>query len=159
MRYEHDDPPPETCFRRWHHYREYWVVFRLTFPSQIFWLVVYLLAFLVFAPKVMGEEGHELHHPVYVDWVSKEGRSCCNNQDCRPLKDSEVRYVDGQPEMKIEASWCPVQPKHYLKTGKSPDWEKAHGCVQLVVNYEYAPATKDESPCWRLLCFTPKGGF
>jgi hypothetical protein len=56
--HDDDDPPPNpassTAEDWWRWTAEYRTVFRLTFPTQIFWLVIYLVAFLLVAPKVMS---------------------------------------------------------------------------------------------------------
>jgi len=41
-KYDHDDPPPKAVTTS-----EYWHVFRLTFPTQLFWLAVYGLIVLL----------------------------------------------------------------------------------------------------------------
>lgn len=64
MEYDIDDDPPFVQAPRldhdwWRWTAEYRTVFRLTFPTQIFWLCVYLVLFLVVAPKVYGHELEE----------------------------------------------------------------------------------------------------
>jgi hypothetical protein len=43
----------------------------------------------------------------------------------------------------------PVKPEHYIIKGKSPDWNKAHACINHKSFYT--------NPCDALLCFTGKG--
>lgn len=61
MEYDIDDPIPYVRTPLieqdwWIRTAEYRTVFRLTFPTQVFWLVIYLFLFLVVAPKVYGHE-------------------------------------------------------------------------------------------------------
>lgn len=129
------------------------------------WLAIFMLACVFVVSLTFLKTGkawaHELHHHEatvnYNNWVNNEDKGCCNNQDCRPAADTEVRYSP-RTEVKIEGKWCPVLSKHYLKKGNAPDWNTNHVCVRI----EYAgddmggtpaPAT---DPCERLLCFQPK---
>ena len=91
-------------------------------------------------------------HDFYSNWTNKEGRGCCNNQDCDKLADENERFKDNRLEVKIENTWCEVQPKHYLKTGNAPNWDSAHICV--LHNYN-----NSLSPCERFLCYQPKPKF
>lgn len=96
---------------------------------------------------------HDLHngsqHVSYQNWINKDGRGCCNNQDCRPASDDEIQF---SPVLKvrIDGQWCPVLPQHYLKQGNAPDWQANHVCISLNASL---PA------CERLLCFQPKPLF
>lgn len=57
LEYDADDPPQvEEWSDWWRATAEYRTVFRLTWPTQIFWLIIYCIAFLFIAPKVFGEE-------------------------------------------------------------------------------------------------------
>jgi hypothetical protein len=109
-------------------------------------------AFLLAAP-VFAQHNHSDHHDVYRTWKSPRApQSCCNEQDCSGIDDSEVRQTAAGTQVRIDGEWCPVLSMHYLipGSGKSPDWAVNHACVR-----KYSAA----SPCERLLCFMPKGGF
>lgn len=94
---------------------------------------------------------HNAGHNDYQYWSSQKVANCCNNQDCMALDDSSVRDgLDGQ-EVKIGNLWCPVEQRHRLIRGKSPDWSANHACI--------SPWTANPNQCERLLCFTGKGLF
>jgi hypothetical protein len=64
--------------------------------------------------------------------------------------DNEWRETSEGTEVKISGRWCLVLPEHRIIRGKSPDWSKAHACVQPDVKY----STGRKTPCERLLCFS-----
>jgi hypothetical protein len=112
-----------------------------------------LVATLVLCPLgAFAQDNHHLHHAYYQNWVNKQDKGCCNNQDCGELKDENERMTRDGIEVRIEGEWCPVQAGHYLKRGNAPDWTTSHVCVQR--NYS---GTKT-SACERLLCYQPKPG-
>lgn len=93
----------------------------------------------------------------YSNWRNGQDVSCCNNQDCNPQPDREVRYSP-RVEVRVEGEWCEVKPHHYLKRGNAANANVAHVCVQKV----YADGVEVQaqgSPCERLLCFQPKPLF
>lgn len=98
-----------------------------------------------------AEDGHAMFHAYYQNWLNADGQGCCNNQDCHPIADKDVREVPTL-EVRVGGEWCPVLPRHYLRTGNAPDWSTAHVCVLSNASYQY------KSPCERLLCFQPKPG-
>jgi hypothetical protein len=55
------DPPLKTedWTDLWNSTAEYRTVFRLTWPTQLFWLVIYLAAFAFIAPRAFGHEFEE----------------------------------------------------------------------------------------------------
>lgn len=112
-----------------------------------------ILALLALATAAQAQEHHGRHHPNYNNWVNKEDRGCCNNQDCGELSEQNERATAaGTVEVKIDGEWCPVLPHHYLKRGNAPDWSTSHVCVQ-----KYS-AMANASACQRLLCYQPKPG-
>ena len=112
-----------------------------------------LVATLVLCPLgAAAQEHHALHHAYYQNWVNKQDRGCCNNQDCGELQAENERATASGVEVRIDGQWCPVQPHHYLKQGNAPDWSTSHLCVQ-----KYS-AIANASPCQRLLCYQPKPG-
>jgi hypothetical protein len=116
-------------------------------------LGVFLFFVFGLMPAVAQHNHGEGHHD-YLTWSSTKTDNCCNNQDCGELKDDEWRETNTGIEIKIAEQWCPVRQEHFIIRGKSPDWSKAHACIQADVNF----STGRKSPCERLLCFaaTPK---
>jgi hypothetical protein len=115
-----------------------------------FLLIVCTLAVVV----LHRAAGHEVHkgaqHVNYSNWTNKLKRSCCNDGDCHPIADGNVR-ISNRTEVFIEGVWCEVMFYHYLATGNAPDWSTAHVCVRSGYG--------DEGPCERLMCFQPKPLF
>lgn len=112
-----------------------------------------LILLLSVAPAI-AQEHHAQHHDVYRNWINKNDKGCCNNQDCGELADQDERTTPaGGIEVRVEGVWCPVQAFHYLKKGNAPNWSTAHVCVQKVV---VPGAVK---VCDRLLCYQPKPGI
>jgi hypothetical protein len=117
-----------------------------------------------------AQEHHEGHHggvpggtharwhaKYYINWVNKEGKGCCNNQDCGELPDGDQRVTsEGMIEVRIhgvgvasgQTAWCPVLLKHYLASGNAPNWNTAHICVS---DYYHG-----KTPCEQLICYQPK---
>jgi hypothetical protein len=108
-----------------------------------------LLLTLAFVPPASAQHNHAGGHNAYVTWASKKADNCCNNQDCGALQTDEWRETVGGTEVKISGQWCPVRSEHFIISGKSPDWTRAHACILPDVNY----STGRKSPCERLLCF------
>jgi hypothetical protein len=111
----------------------------------------WLVALLVVIPLgANAQEHHERHHAYYQNWVNKQDRGCCNNQDCGELREENERTTSAGVEVRIDGEWCPVKPYHYLKTGNAPNWAISHVCVSK----SYSGLKL--SPCDRLLCYQPK---
>jgi hypothetical protein len=106
--------------------------------------------FLLSATVSVAQHNHAQGHNDYAAWASKKAGNCCNNTDCGELRDDEWRETAEGLEVRISGQWCPVLPEHFIIRGKSPDWSKAHVCIQPDVNY----STGRKTPCERLLCFT-----
>ena len=111
------------------------------------WIVLLLL---LFATESVAQHNHAQGHNDYAAWASKKASNCCNNMDCGELRDDEWRETAEGTQVKISGQWCPVLPEHFVIRGQSPDWSKAHVCVQPDVKY----STGRKTPCERLLCFT-----
>ena len=50
VEYDHDDPPPPVRARA----KQFWYVFIITLPANLFWLVVYVVAFTWLVPLLKG---------------------------------------------------------------------------------------------------------
>ena len=107
-------------------------------------------AYTTFVGLAYGEDRHAQGHVDYSTWASKKTGNCCSNQDCHYLNDEEWQENDTGTQVRIEGQWCPVLSEHWLVEGRSPDWEHAHACISP----KYPGNT--QSPCERLLCFTPR---
>jgi hypothetical protein len=114
------------------------------------WLLVAPLALWPFCAQ--AQEHHERHHAYYQNWVNKQDKGCCNNQDCGELSENNERATADGVEVKIDGVWCPVKSWHYLKQGNAPDWSTSHVCVRK--NY----TGLNTAACDRLLCYQPKPG-
>lgn len=112
------------------------------------------ICFFVVLPFGTTAQEHHQHHNTYQGWASEVTNNCCNNQDCSDIAEDRVRESVHGTEIEISGAWCPVEKKHRIIRGKSPDWSKYHACIQPDVNY----ATGKKPPCERLLCFVTKGG-
>lgn len=119
-----------------------------------------LIALVLVSPAL----AHEEHHPTksdepavnYTDWKNLKDEGCCNNQDCRPIKDDDVQETP-VVKVRIEGKWCPVLKHHFLKKGNAPDWSRNHVCVRNDFNDpEMRGMTNVSDPCARLLCFQPR---
>jgi hypothetical protein len=113
-----------------------------------------LIAPLALWPLVVqAQHNHHQHHAYYQNWVNKQDKGCCNNQDCGELREENERMTHGGIEVRVEGEWCPVQSWHYLKQGNAPNWTTSHVCV-----LKHSGAT-NVSACERLLCYQPKPGI
>lgn len=113
----------------------------------------FVIAVLVLWPLgIEAQENHHRHHTYYQNWVNKQDKGCCNNQDCGELREEDERNTREGVEVRVEGEWCPVQSWHYLKQGNAPDWTTSHVCVLKSSN------TTNVSACQRLLCYQPKPG-
>ena len=101
----------------------------------------------------VGQQHHHRDHLNYKDWFNLRSQSCCNNQDCGQLDETDERTTGTSVEVRVEGIWCPVQAFHYLMKGNAPNWSTAHVCVQKQVVPGAVPV------CSRLLCYQPKPGI
>lgn len=115
-------------------------------------VVILIVGAMLLIPTAVAVDLHYLFHASYNSWVNRSGFNCCNDQDCRPLEDEEVRVGKVDYEVKIDGAWCPVLEGMYLRSGNAPNDQVAHACIRAA-NYS------EDSPCSRLLCFQPKPGF
>lgn len=133
-----------------------------TYQKTLSWGTRLLIAAILIAALISLARGHEIHlangSVNYSNWINKDGKGCCNNQDCRPAKDDEVRTTT-VVEVKVDGQWCPVLPHHYLKSGNAPDWGSAHLCVQANPSGYEGSQMIPSNQCHRLLCFQPKPQF
>lgn len=118
--------------------------------------VLVFAGLMLFLPRTRGAEVHIEYrhlagHADYNNWSSGKTANCCNNDDCHLLEDGEWRETDHGDEIKILDQWCPVEQRHYVTRGKSPDWDKAHACILTTGDHYF--------PCERLLCFMGTGAF
>jgi len=95
-------------------------------------------------------QSHAQGHDEYVNWASERTDNCCNNQDCGALRSDQWRETPKGTEILIRGQWCPVKKEHFIRRGKSPDWNVAHACV---LGDNHTPANL----CDRLLCFSGRG--
>lgn len=118
--------------------------------KALLWLI--LATFVVCGAQ--AQQHHAAGHNDYSGWSSEKTANCCNNEDCGDLEDTQWRATPTGDQILIKGKWCPIEKKHYTTKGKSPDWRKAHACVNN--NPNYSPAGGDD--CDRLLCFMGNGG-
>ena len=95
--------------------------------------------------------GHHANHEQYKDWTNQAGMSCCNGQDCRPIRarpEGEGKWSIWIPEYR---SWVPVPASAKLGADLLKDG-RSHACTANPrVWREYGrPAV--ELPVY---CFTP----
>jgi hypothetical protein len=89
-------------------------------------------------------QSHALGHDEYRDWASERTPNCCNNEDCRALADNEWRETNTSTEILIKGKWCPVQKRHFILRGKSPDWNVVHACI---LGNNFYPANESIGSC------------
>lgn len=104
-----------------------------------------LIVAVVFSQGATAQEHHAQGHADYSNWASQKTSNCCNNEDCGDLADDQWRETSEGAEIKIAGGWCPIKVEHYVIKGRSPNWQRAHACVQK--NTTFA------NPCDALLCF------
>ena len=62
-----------------------------------------LVATLVLWPLgALAQHNHQQHHALYQNWVNKQDKGCCNNQDCGELADDHERMTRDGIEVRIE---------------------------------------------------------
>ncbi len=127
-----DDPPPQCGWRP----GEYWMVFRLTLPTNLFWLVAYIIAFIFLVPYLARGQDH--HHPArdvpihekfYSTWYMPDNpnKSCCNKQDCYP---TEVKFQLGHwwARRREDGKFIPVPDTKIERHRDNPDGRN-HVCM------------------------------
>ena len=115
--------------------------------------IIVITLFLIY-PLAHAQSNHAQYHDLYYKgWINKRGAGCCNNQDCSRLSDDDERTSQGLLEVRVQGTWCQIQPHHYLLKGNVPDASTAHVCVQKNVVPNAVP------PCDRILCYQPKPMF
>lgn len=68
-------------------------------------------------------EGHDALHHWYLTLKDWQGRSCCNDQDCRP---TQSRWRDQRLEVLVNGIWTKV-PSHKILPQTAPDL-RTHVC-------------------------------
>ena len=114
------------------------------------YICLYVFVFIAFVAQAKSlsfaqQFPHSHGHNDYRGWASQKTPNCCNNQDCRFIEDHEWREDANGIFVQIKGEWCPVLQEHFVVRGKSPDWTKAHYCIN--------DRAAQMSPCERLLCF------
>lgn len=118
---------------------------------RYWWWILTILFFVAFmCGQAWPQHQHAQGHSEYLNWRSQKTDNCCSDRDCGGVNDNEVRNTRTGYEILIAGQWCPVLSTHFLTRGKSPDWSVNHACISQ---------NTELSPCDRLLCFNPKGGF
>lgn len=125
------------------------IVFGCVCIAALFGLVLWGL-FMLSAKPSLAQSHHDHHHAFYQGWVNKDGKGCCNDQDCGELPEGDERETGGVLEVKVEGQWCPVLPKHYLGKGNVPNASVSHVCV--LRKSEAYPG----GPCERFICYQPQ---
>lgn len=126
MEYDIDDPVPFVKAplineEWWHRTAEYRTVFRLTFPTQIFWMAVYLFLFLVVAPKVYGHEIEE-----------SGGVVCDTKEQITVFADLDAR-VEAIPIINADApNACVMAQVAYIKGQTIKQVHNANGAMEVV---------------------------
>lgn len=152
MRHDPGDPPPPLR-RLW---VPYWEIWKLTFPTQLFWMAVYLAIFLVFAPNLVRGQEHKhpvadipLHQKFYSTWMKPDDpkMSCCNMVDCYP---TEIRFIGGKlhARRREDGHWLPIPPEKIERHRDNPDGR----------NHICAPSPTASYPENTVFCFTLGGG-
>ena len=124
-------------------------------------IVIALFAFGHFTARPALGQAHDhgkFHEEYYRHWVSRGGVSCCDNRDCGTLASENERDNGDSVEVRIDGMWCPVLPKHYLRSGNAPNWASSHVCISPAVS-GFAPVPylmPRLFPCDRLRCYQPK---
>lgn len=101
-----------------------------------------------------SQSGHDLFHEHYKGWVNRDDKGCCDGVHCRPLDDRDERTTRGFLEVRVEGTWCPVEPHHFLKRGNVPNASVSHVCAWGAKDIGW----EGKGPCARLLCYQGKPG-
>lgn len=79
--------------------------------------------------------GHSENHEQYKEWSNKAGGSCCNGQDCRPVRaraDMDGKWSIWIPELR---TWVPVPERAMLEPDKLHDG-RSHACTADPVTWK-----------------------
>lgn len=135
-------------------------VFCVAAALEISFALAALVLLLMFVAghwrPVRAQHNHHQHHASYKSWTNSDGKGCCNDQDCGEIDEADERetggelqvYVRGVGVAKGQASWCPVQPRHYLKAGNVPNASVSHACITGYYG--------GQTPCEQFICYQPK---
>lgn len=80
-----------------------------------------VIGFLLSPPqRAAAHDHHRYHAEFYSKWVTREGISCCNANDCQPIDDRNVRARSQGVEVYVEGEWVPVSPEK-IRPYQAPD--------------------------------------
>lgn len=119
--------------------------------AMIFLGLLCLLAYAALAQDCeVGTFGcnHHENHDAYKGWTNRQGGSCCNGKDCRPVRakqDLDGNWLIYIPELK---TWLQVPPQALLPPDKLKDG-RSHACTSLPGN--------PMMPVPVIYCFSPTG--
>lgn len=95
----------------------------MNFQKAGVWLLAGLMV-LPWAIPLGAETGHDRFHNVYKNWHTRDGESCCNEQDCSPI---EGRVTEKGVEISVNGEWV-VVPQSKIRPYASPDGG-FHACI------------------------------
>lgn len=78
--------------------------------------------------------GHAQMHPQYKDWQQKNGGSCCNNQDCRPIRAKQDWNGNWEIYIPEAKTWIPV-PQNALQQPDLFHDGRSHACTANPASY------------------------
>lgn len=83
-------------------------------------LLLFAVVLLLLGAGGRGARSHDIYH----DWKTESGVSCCNDQDCAPVR---AQFVDDHWEIWHGNVWR-IVPDRAVRPIKSPDG-RSHACV------------------------------
>lgn len=91
-------------------------------------LVVGVGLVCLLALPALAQEGHaKYHEDFYSKWERPNGLgSCCNNDDCHPIDDKDLRTSSTKLEARIRNEWVEI-PKELIRPYTPPDLQ-SHIC-------------------------------